>query len=148
MLNPIERAQRPETVRRYRLEPYVIAADIGSVEPHVGRGGWSWYTGAAAWTWRLGVEAILGLQREGDGLRLEPHIPRRWPGFEATVRTEGGVLEIAVENTQDARGDAVEITVDGARIEGNLVEFPSNGATRRVRVRVRASEDFAPGTGA
>ncbi|MEE8507542.1 MAG: glycosyl hydrolase family 65 protein, partial [Myxococcota bacterium] len=114
--------------------PYSVAADIGSVEPHVGRGGWSWYTGSAAWDWRLGVEAILGLRREGDGLRLEPRIPRRWPGFKATVRTEGGVLEIEVENTRDARG--IEIAVDGSQIEGNLVKLPSNGATRRVRVRL------------
>jgi cyclic beta-1,2-glucan synthetase len=143
MLNPIERAKSPETVRRYRLEPYVIAADIASVEPHVGRGGWSWYTGAAAWSWRLGVEAILGLHLEGDALRIEPHIPRRWPGFEATVRTEGGALEITVENAQNSRGDAVEISVNGSRIEGNLVELPSNGATHHVTVRMRASEDDA-----
>jgi cyclic beta-1,2-glucan synthetase len=143
MLNPIERTQSREAASRYRLEPYAIAADIASVEPHVGRGGWSWYTGAAAWSWRLGVEAILGLHLEGDALRIEPHIPRRWPGFEATVRTEGGALEITVENAQNSRGDAVEISVNGSRIEGNLVELPSNGATHHVTVRMRASEDDA-----
>jgi cyclic beta-1,2-glucan synthetase len=143
MLNPIERSQSPEAISRYRIEPYAIAADIASVEPHVGRGGWSWYTGAAAGCWRLGVEAILGLQREGDALRIEPHIPRRWPGFEATVRTEGGVLEIAVENTQGSSGGAVEILVDGSPIDGNRVDLPSNGETRRVMVRIRSREDAA-----
>ncbi|MBW2244753.1 MAG: hypothetical protein JRH01_22460 [Deltaproteobacteria bacterium] len=136
MLNPIARTQSPEEVRRYRLEPYVIAADIGSVEPHVGRGGWSWYTGSAAWCWRLGVEAILGLRRVGDGFRIEPHIPRLWPGFEATVRTEGGVLEIVVDNTQASSGDSIEIVVDGTRIPDNLMSLPTNGATQQVRVRM------------
>ena len=141
MLNPIERTQSPEAVRRYRLEPYAIAADIAGVAPHVGRGGWSWYTGAAAWCWRLGVEAILGLHRVEDGLRIEPRIPRRWPGFEATLRTEGGVLEIVVDNAPDSGGEATEILVDGSRIEGNRVDLPSNGATRRVAVNLRTPRD-------
>jgi cyclic beta-1,2-glucan synthetase len=140
MLNPIERTQSPDMVGRYRLEPYLIAGDIASVEPHAGREGWRWYTGAAGWCWRLGVEAILRLRQVRDGLRIEPHLPRRRPGFEAAVHTEGGILEIKVENGQGSRGGAVEIVVDGARIEANVVELPSNGATRRVRVRTRASE--------
>jgi cyclic beta-1,2-glucan synthetase len=139
MLNPIERTQSSDDARRYRLEPYAIAADIASAAPHAGRGGWSWYTGAAAWSWRLGVEAILGLHLEAGGLRIDPQIPRRWAGFEATVRTEGGVLEIRVENTQGAEGNEIEITVDGARIEDNLVALPSDGATRQVRVRINRS---------
>jgi cyclic beta-1,2-glucan synthetase len=141
MLNPIERAQTPEATARYRLEPYAIAGDIGSVEPHVGRGGWSWSTGSAAWCWRLGVEAILGLRRVGDGLRIEPHIAPGWSGFESTVRTEGGVIEIAVDNTPSAGADAVEILVDGARIEGTLVALPLNGETRQVTVRLRSLVD-------
>jgi cyclic beta-1,2-glucan synthetase len=141
MLNPIERTQTPEATTRYRIEPYAIAADIGSVAPHVGRGGWSWYTGSAAWCWRLGVEAILGLRRVGDALRIEPHISPGWAGFEATVRTAGGVVEIAVDNTPNSGGDAVEILVDGARIEGNLVALPSNGETCQVTVRLRSLVD-------
>jgi cyclic beta-1,2-glucan synthetase len=145
MLNPIEREQSPEAIARYRIEPYALAADIGSVEPPVGRGGWSWYTGSAAWCWRLGVEAILGLHREGDALRIEPHIPRGWSGFEATLRTEGGVLEIVVDNPPSSGGDAVEILIEGSRIEGNRVELPSNGATRRITVRLRSPVDGSSG---
>jgi cyclic beta-1,2-glucan synthetase len=145
MINPIERTRDAEALRRYRLEPYSIAADIASVEPYVGRGGWSWYTGAAAWSWRLGVEAILGLRRMGDELRIEPQIPRSWPGFQATVRTEGGVLEIVVDNRQDSAGEPFEIFVDGSRVPGNLVDLPTNGATRRVAVRMGVREDPGPG---
>jgi cyclic beta-1,2-glucan synthetase len=138
MLNPIEHTQSPEATHRYRLEPYAIAADIASVEPHIGRGGWSWYTGSAAWTWRLGVEAILGLRRRGDQLQIEPRLPRHWPGFQATVRTAGGSLKIAVDNTHNATGEVTEIRVDDAAIEGNLVDLPKDGATHQVAVRLGA----------
>jgi cyclic beta-1,2-glucan synthetase len=147
MLNPIEHALNPEAVRQYRVEPYAIAADIASVEPHAGRGGWSWYTGAAAWSWRLGVEAILGLQRKGNSLRIEPQLPRHWPGFEATVRNhDGGVLEIDVEKPQHADGQIVEILVDDVRIEGNVVDFPTDGSSRRVRVRMEARGENSRGS--
>jgi cyclic beta-1,2-glucan synthetase len=137
MINPIERTGDARSLRRYRLEPYSIAADIASVEPHVGRGGWSGYTGAAAWTWRLAVEAILGLRLMGDQLRIEPNIPRSWSGFQATIRTEGGVLEIIVDNKRGPTDESFEILVDGLAIpDGNLVELPTNGAIRRVMVRM------------
>jgi len=136
MLNPIERTHNAESLRRYRLEPYCIAADIASVAPHAGRGGWSWYTGAAAWTWRLAVEAILGLRRVGDQFRIEPHIPQSWPGFEATIRTREGVLEIVVDNKPSSPSEPFEILVDGSRVSGNLVDSPTHDATRRVMVKM------------
>ena len=135
MLNPIERTQSHEAIHRYRLEPYAVAADIASVDPHIGRGGWSWYTGAAAWTWRLGFEAILGLRRIDGKLRITPRLPHHWPGFQATVRTDEGTLEIDVENLGRGGGAASEILVDGSPVEGNLVELPTDGTTRRVLVR-------------
>jgi len=137
MLNPIEHTQNPEATSRYRLEPYAIAADIGGAEPHIGRGGWSWYTGSAAWTWRLGVEAILGLRRRGDQLQIVPQLPRHWPGFQATVRTAGGVLEVTVDNTRTANQDITEVLVDNVPIEGNLVDLPKNGSTCQVTVRLQ-----------
>jgi cyclic beta-1,2-glucan synthetase len=145
-INPIEHARNPEAVRRYRLEPYVVAADIASVEPHVGRGGWNWYTGAAAWCWRFAVEAILGLRRVGQGLRIEPHVPRGWPGFEATVRIDGGVLEIVVDSSRGSGEGGVEIFVDGSRIDGTLVPLPENGVTHQVTVQMRAHEDTSSGS--
>ncbi|QRY77746.1 glycosyl transferase [Pseudomonas sp. PDNC002] len=85
LLNPINHARTAEQVERYRVEPYVIAADVYSVAPHVGRGGWSWYTGSAGWMYRAGLEGILGLRREGADLLLDPCIPLDWPGFDITV---------------------------------------------------------------
>ncbi|HEX5792103.1 MAG TPA: glucoamylase family protein, partial [Rheinheimera sp.] len=85
LLNPLNHALTPAGVNRYQLEPYVVAADIYSVPPHSGRGGWSWYTGAAGWMYRAGVESLLGLSRHGSEIHIAPCLPAHWPGFSATV---------------------------------------------------------------
>ncbi|XBS68342.1 glycosyl hydrolase family 65 protein [Acerihabitans sp. KWT182] len=105
LLNPINHARTPEGVARYKVEPYVIAADVYSVAPHVGRGGWTWYTGSAGWMYRAGVEGILGIRREGDMLIVDPCIPADWPGFKA---------EVNVMNTRFA----IEVTRSGPRSRG------------------------------
>jgi len=140
LLNPIEHARSAEDVALYRLEPYVLSADIASVEPHVGRGGWSWYTGSAAWFWRLGVEAVLGIRRVGTALRIDPCIPPDWPRFQATLRTEGGILEIEVENPQGVGRGVAELSVDGARIDAAEIPLPADGRTHRVAVRLGAPD--------
>jgi len=122
MLNPIERTRSAAAIERYRLEPYALAGDIASAEPHTGRGGWSWYTGAAAWCWRLGVEAILGIRRVDGGLQIKPCMPPHWPGFEASIRTAEGFLEIEVKRGNHA--GAVEIFVNGSKIDGHVVPMP------------------------
>jgi len=86
LLNPIYHGDTPEKLERYRVEPYVVAADVYGVPPHTGRG-WTWYTGAASWMYRLGLEAILGLRRVGEALHIDPCIPRDWSGYELTYRT-------------------------------------------------------------
>lgn len=85
LLNPINHAKTSEDVERYKVEPYVVAADVYSVAPHVGRGGWTWYTGSAAWMYRAGIDGILGIRRDGEFLVIEPRIPAAWPGFEVIV---------------------------------------------------------------
>ncbi|WP_218939141.1 GH36-type glycosyl hydrolase domain-containing protein [Pseudomonas nicosulfuronedens] len=96
LLNPINHARTATAVECYRIEPYVVAADVYSVEPHVGRGGWSWYTGSAGWMYRAGVEGILGLRREGASLLIDPCIPLDWPGFDASVTVDGCHYSIVV----------------------------------------------------
>ena len=78
LINPIYHADTPEKIDRYRVEPYVIAADVYSVAPYIGRGGWTWYSGSASWMYRLGTEMILGLQRTGDRLHINPCVPKDW----------------------------------------------------------------------
>jgi cyclic beta-1,2-glucan synthetase len=98
LTNPINHATSRSDADRFRVEPYVIGADVASVAPHTGRGGWTWYTGSAAWTWRLGVEAILGLQLRNGELLIDPVLPKRWGSFEAEIKGPAGALEIRVED--------------------------------------------------
>ena len=88
-LNPIRHSDSAEAVARYRVEPYVACADVYSITPHIGRGGWTWYTGSASWLYRAGLEAVLGFQVHGDQLRIDPCIPKHWPGFELTYLRRG-----------------------------------------------------------
>lgn len=96
LVNPIHHARTPEQVQRYRVEPYVVAGDVYSVAPHAGRGGWTWYTGAAGWMYRAGLEGILGIRREGMDLVVEPCMPAGWPGFEAVVHAGGARYDVRV----------------------------------------------------
>ena len=107
LLNPIYHADTPVKVERYKVEPYVVAADVYGVAPHIGRGGWTWYTGSAAWMYRLGLEGILGLRRAGAGLVIEPHIPAGWPGYDVTYRYGQATYHICVRNRgSSGRGHA------------------------------------------
>ncbi len=132
LLNPVLHADTAAAVDRYKVEPYVIAADVYSVAPHTGRGGWTWYTGSAAWMYRLGIEGILGLRRTAGGLQIDPCIPPDWPGFEATYRHGSATYHIQVR--RDGSSAAPTITVDGRPLAGNLVELHDDGAEHRVDV--------------
>ena len=106
MLNPINHARTRADVFRYKVEPYVVCADIYSVAPHVGRGGWTWYTGSAGWLQRAGVESLLGLRFRGATLCIDPCIPKAWPRFEATLKYRTSRYAIFVENPNGVcRGD-------------------------------------------
>ena len=135
LLNPISHAAAPAGVELYKVEPYVAAADVYSAAPHVGRGGWTWYTGSAGWMYRAGVEAILGLRRQGGFLLLDPCIPGDWPGFEIVFRHAATRYEIAVENPH-----GVSRGIGSAELDGQpLSELPirlrlcDDGATHRLR---------------
>jgi cyclic beta-1,2-glucan synthetase len=136
LLNPIGHARDAAAVQRYRVEPYVVAADVGGVPPHVGRGGWTWYTGSAAWMWRLGVERILGLRPEAGGVRIEPCLPRAWRRVDATIRRPGGGLAITIENPDGVETGIAERWVDGVAVDEAVVAFPADGRERRVIVRL------------
>lgn len=113
LLNPINRTSTRTAVRRYKVEPYVAAADVYSVAPHVGRGGWTWYTGSAGWMYRAGIEAILGLHVQGTQLLLTPCIPKQWPRFDVVLRYRSARYEIAVVNPNGVNRGVAAITLDG-----------------------------------
>jgi hypothetical protein len=135
-LNPITRTATRKDVARHRTEPYVLVADIGGVAPHVGRGGWTWYTGSAAWTWRLAVEGVLGLRLREGHLDIEPCVPPTWDRFEARIRRAGGTLAVTIELSSELTPGRREIVVDGRPCEEADLAFPSDGSTRAVHVRV------------
>ncbi len=113
MINPINHARDRVSAERYRTEPYALCGDVYSVAPHTGRGGWSWYTGGAGWMYRVGTEWILGLHIEGAHLRIDPCIPRHWPGFSASITYQGRRYEITVDNPDHISRGIVGVTVDG-----------------------------------
>ena len=134
LLNPIFHGSTEKRALRYRLEPYLVAADIYSVPPHVGRGGWSGYTGSAAWLYRLGIEAILGVRRSGDFLELHPCIPRDWPAYEVTWREGATVYHILVENPHHLCRGRAQVWVDGQRRSDGRVPLVRDGLLHAVRV--------------
>jgi cyclic beta-1,2-glucan synthetase len=139
ILNPILRARTRGESEHYRVEPYVLAGDVYGVSPWVGRGGWTWYTGAAAWLWRLGVEGILGLHKEEGDLRIDPCIPPAWKGFEAWVRMGAQRLHVVVVNPDGIGTGIAAITLDGAVIHSNRLRLnPELPGEHEVTVRLGA----------
>ncbi|WP_376691162.1 GH36-type glycosyl hydrolase domain-containing protein [Wenzhouxiangella sp. EGI_FJ10409] len=139
ILDPVKRSSSEEAAHRYRLEPYVLAGDIYSQGDNRGRGGWSWYTGAAAWAWRGAVEAVFGLRRQGGKLRIEPCLPPAWNRCRVTL--SAGASPYVIEYRQDAvqaQGPRqASIEVDGRQIEGTLIDFTDDGDAHHVIVTIR-----------
>lgn len=117
MINPINHALTPSEVLRYKVEPYVIAADVYSAEPNIGRGGWTWYTGAAGWMYQAGVEWILGLQRRGERMYLKPCIPKAWGEYSMTYRFNQTTYQIQVQNPLHKSTGGSMLELDGRELE-------------------------------
>src|SRR5262249_50898553 len=112
LINPVYHATSPVEVERYKVEPYVVCADVYGASPHTGRGGWTWYTGSASWLYRVGLEAMLGFRLKGGTLHFEPCIPKSCQTYEITYRYGSATYRIHVENKP--RGAGVQsIKVDG-----------------------------------
>ena len=114
LLNPVHHGNTAKAIERYKVEPYVMCADIYGVSPHTGRGGWTWYTGAAGWMYRLTVETLLGLQLEVDHLRIAPCVPLDWQGYTIHYRYRQTVYHITVKRIAEQAGNRLPVTVDGA----------------------------------
>jgi cellobiose phosphorylase len=138
MLNPMNHARTPEEIALYRAEPYVIAADVYSHPQHIGRGGWTWYTGSASWFYRLGVEYILGLKLHGDHFTIEPRIPSHWPGYKMIYKHGTSSYRISVENPRG--GTQVQTSLRSVELDGTILphhNVPILNDGRRHEVRVR-----------
>ncbi|MBB2497492.1 GH36-type glycosyl hydrolase domain-containing protein [Aquipseudomonas ullengensis] len=133
LINPVSHGN-PATIEQYKVEPYVVSADVYGVAPHAGRGGWSWYTGAAGWMYRLIVESLLGLQRSGASLRLQPVLPADWPGFSLDYRFGSALYRIEVQQQADAEPS---LQLDGVLIEGLEVPLIDDGQEHHIALRCR-----------
>jgi len=135
MLNPITHTTTPRAVQQYRVEPYVAVGDVYSNPAHVGRGGWTWYSGSAGWLHRAGTEWLLGVRRHGNRLEIDPCIPQAWPGFSVNIRHLSSRYEIAVENPAHVcRGVAI-VELDGvATADRSGIALQDDQRTHKVRV--------------
>ena len=135
MISPIHRTSSRAGVQKYKVEPYVLAGDIYAEPPHVGRGGWTWYTGSAGWLYRAGVEWILGFRLRGMTLSIDPCIPRNWPAYSVEFKYHSALYKIKVENPSGVSRGVALTELDG-KLQAGSVNIPlvDDGAVHRIRI--------------
>jgi cyclic beta-1,2-glucan synthetase len=138
MLNPITHSDTPGGVDIYKVEPYVVAADVYTAKGHLGRGGWTWYTGSASWMYRVALESILGFKQRGDMLFIEPCIPASWKEFTIEYRVGASTYEITIENPDGLERGSVELTVDGNAV-AEAIHLVDDGKRHRATASLRSS---------
>ncbi|MDA8212999.1 MAG: glycosyl transferase [Clostridia bacterium] len=134
LINPINHARTPMEAIRYKVEPYVLAADVYAVHPNTGRGGWSWYTGAAGWMYRVGIEHVLGIKKVGTSLHFDPCIPKDWPGFEVRYRLPKTLYRIHVQNPERVNKGVKKVIINGKEVPEGYVSLVDDGREYRVEV--------------
>jgi cyclic beta-1,2-glucan synthetase len=142
MINPVNHGKTPAGMATYKVEPYVAAADVYALAPHIGRGGWTWYTGSAGWMYRLIVESLLGLRLEVDKLYFTPCLPAEWKSFKLHYRYRETVYHIVVLQTRSTGDETGEmrVTVDGIEQHDQAVRLVDDRQEHSVEVRVRTSQ--------
>ncbi|MGH8730982.1 MAG: GH36-type glycosyl hydrolase domain-containing protein, partial [Burkholderiales bacterium] len=141
MINPINHANSAEAIAAYKVEPYVVAADVYALSPHTGRGGWTWYTGSAGWMYRLIVESLLGLRLEVDKLRFVPCLPADWEAFKVHYRYEETFYHIAVLHTRAGNGE-MSVTVDGVEQHDKAIPLVDDRQEHYVEVKLHTEQLF------
>jgi cyclic beta-1,2-glucan synthetase len=134
MLNPIFHSDSEEKAAEYRVEPYVISADIYSKPPHLHRGGWTWYTGSAAWMYRLGLTGLLGFKKTGNTLRIDPVIPPTWDGFEINYQFWATSYHIKVYNPRHLAHNVEYVKLDGKMLDDQTIPLVDDGQEHKVEV--------------
>jgi cyclic beta-1,2-glucan synthetase len=127
MLNPVHRISSRLNVQRYKVEPYVVAGDVYAEPPHVGCGGWTWYSGSAGWLYRAGMEWMLGFRLRGATLSIDPCIPRHWPGYSIRFRYHSALYDIAVENPRQVSRGVTLTELDGKPLGRATIPLVDDG---------------------
>jgi cyclic beta-1,2-glucan synthetase len=136
LINPILHTQA--SADTYKVEPYTIAADVYAAPRHVGRGGWTWYTGSAGWFYRLGVEMVLGLRRVGSTLTIVPCIPPEWPSYSMTYRFGQSEYHIQVQNPHHVSSGVTSVCVDGELVPDGQITLHDDGVVHTIQVTLGA----------
>jgi cyclic beta-1,2-glucan synthetase len=144
-LNPIAHALDKTALQTYQVEPYVVAADVYSVAPHQGRGGWTWYTGAAGWMYRSAIEGLLGIRRQGDSLWVKPCLPPQWPGYSAEIVIEQSRYQLnlvqltAAERVASLQLDGLDVSTQSQYFQGmDTLVLPLDGKSHQLRWEFRS----------
>jgi cellobiose phosphorylase len=140
MINPVNHAKSPEGIATYKVEPYVVAADVYAFPPHTGRGGWTWYTGSAGWMYRLIVESLLGLRLETDKLSFAPCLPADWETFKVHYRYGETIYHITVLQTRTGNG-GTRVIVDGVERDDQTIPLVDDLREHSVEVRIPSAGD-------
>ena len=120
MINPIEHSRTKDAVNKYKVEPYVIAADIYGQGNLVGRGGWTWYTGSSSWYYKAGIEYILGLKIENGYMTIDPCIPRDWKEYQIQYKWKDSIYHINVKNPNGKNRGVEKVILDGNEVENKI----------------------------
>ena len=135
LINPIAHGTQPEDIATYRVEPYVVAADVYGVDPHIGRGGWTWYTGSAGWMYRLIVESLIGLRLEVDKLYITPCLPKQWDKFRVHYRYGETFYHITIQTTGE--GATVSRTLlDGVELTHDSISLVDDGRDHEIKIEI------------
>jgi len=140
LINPVNHALSAEAVEVYKVEPFVVTADVYARAPHAGRGGWSWHTGAAGWMYRLTVESLLGLKREGDVLHINPSLPADWPGLTMRFRHGSTSYNIVVSQSGGGEAGVTRMELDGAEVPGRSIPLLDDHLKHDLHVRVGSGD--------
>ena len=135
MINPINHAKSPEEVTRYKVEPYVIAADVYALSPHIGRGGWTWYTGSAGWMYRLIIESLLGLKLETNMLFIEPCLPSEWISYKIHYRYRETLYDITITQVDDGNMK-LTIFLDGIELQNKFIQLMDDRKVHIAEVKI------------
>ena len=142
IINPVRHGKWPEEIETYKVEPYVVAADVYAVSPHSGRGGWTWYTGSAGWMYRLILESLLGLRFEADKLRFKPCLPEDWEMFKVHYRYRETIYHITVRQTPVANNkisDETSVTIDDVEQQDKTIPLVDDRQEHYVEVRIHVT---------
>lgn len=134
MINPIEHARTREAVNKYKVEPYVIAADVYGVGNLIGRGGWTWYTGSSSWMYKAGIESILGLTITDQTLSMNPCIPPEWKEYSVRYEYKSSSYQIKVKNPEGKMKGVTKFIVNGEVIEEKQIKLIDNGKVYEIEV--------------